>query len=150
MKDLNIIVDGFRLNIRVGVIFKYQEKVLIEVRKDRIGNSVIPGGRIKIGEKSCDALIREIKEELNINLSKDKLKYINTLEYFYEFDNCKVHEIFFIYQYLIDEQMYQKLTKVKENLDNHITEYLFVDNDEFEKYNLLPLEIRDIIKEINL
>ncbi len=68
MKDLNLLIDGYRLNIRVGIIFKYHDKVLIEVRKDRVGNSVIPGGRIKIGEHSSDALIREIKEELNINL----------------------------------------------------------------------------------
>ena len=150
MKDLNLLIDGYRLNIRVGVIFKYHDKVLIEVRKDRVGNSVIPGGRIKIGEHSSDALIREIKEELNINLVKEKLEYVKAEEELFEFDNQQVYEIFFIYKYPVDDTLYNQLIQVKDNLDNHITEYLFVNYDEFDKYDLLPLEIREIIKEIKL
>ena len=73
MEDLSIMVGEYKLNIRVGVIFKYHEKVLIEIRKDRIGNSVIPGGRVKINESSIDALMREIKEEMGLILDKGKL-----------------------------------------------------------------------------
>ncbi len=145
MEDLSIMVGEYKLNIRVGVIFKYQGKVLIEIRKDRVGNSVIPGGRLKISESSCDALIREIKEEMNITLDKEKLIYNNTIEEFFTFDNTKYHEIFFVYKYSVDENFYQKLLSIKDNLDNHITEYIFVDPNEFDKVDLLPLEIRDII-----
>ena len=147
MEDLSIMVGEYKLNIRVGVIFKYQEKCLIEIRKDRIGNSVIPGGRLKIGEHSSDALIREIKEEMGITLEKDKLIYNNTIEEFFTFDNTKFHEIFFVYRYPVDEKFYQELINIPDNLDNHITEYIFVSPEEFEKVDLLPLKIRDIIKE---
>jgi len=147
MKDLSLIVDDYYLNIRVGIIFKYYDKVLIEIRKDRVGNSVIPGGRIKIGEDSSNAIVREIKEEMGITLNKEKLVYIKTLENFFIFENRNVHEIFFVYKYFVDEELYEKLNNVKENLDNHITEYIFIDYKEFEKYDLLPLKIRDIIKE---
>ena len=145
MKDLSIMVDNFKLNIRVGVIFNYQGKTLIEIRKDRVGNSVIPGGRIKIGEHSSDALIREIREEMGITLDKEKLIYKNTIEEFFTFDNTKYHEIFFVYEYPVDATFYNKLISIEDNLDNHITEYIFVSPDEFEKTVLLPLEIRDII-----
>lgn len=147
MKDLSLIVDDYYLNIRVGIIFKYHDKVLIEIRKDRVGNSVIPGGRIKIGEDSSNAIVREIKEEMGITLNKEKLVYIKTLENFFIFENRNVHEIFFVYKYFVDEELYEKLNNVKENLDNHITEYIFINYKEFEKYDLLPLKIRDIIKE---
>ena len=145
MKDLSIMIDDYKLNIRVGVIFKYQGKVLIEIRKDRVGNSVIPGGRIKIGEKSSDALIREIKEEMGIVLDNDKLIYNNTIEEFFTFDNTKFHEIFFVYEYPVDEVFYQELMNIKGNLDNHTTEYIFVSPSEFDNVDLLPLRIRDII-----
>ena len=46
----------------------------------------------------------------------------------------------------MDEADYLNLQKVKENQDTHLTEYLFISDDEFTKYNLLPLEVIDIIK----
>lgn len=145
MRDLSIMVDDYRLNIRVGVIFRYHNKSLIEIRKDRVGNSVIPGGRLKIGEDSASALIREIREEMGITLAKDKLIYNNTLEEFFTFDNVKFHEIFFVYEYPVDDDLYKEIISIEDNLDNHITEYMFVNYDEFDKVNLLPLKIRDII-----
>ena len=48
--DLSLMIDDIRLNIRVGIIFRYNNKTLIEVLKTREGNSVIPGGRVKIDE----------------------------------------------------------------------------------------------------
>ncbi len=145
--DLVLNVDNIVLNIRVGCIFKYDNKVLIEIRKDRVGNSVIPGGRIRIGESSKEALKREIMEEMNICLDDAKIKYYGTLENFFEFDGKKFHEIFFVYKYDVDENDYQRLLEIKENQDNHITDYIFVSYDQFDEVDLLPLEIRDIIKE---
>ncbi len=139
-------VGDYKLNIRVGVIFKYQGKALIEIRKDRVGNSVIPGGRLKAGEASSDALIREINEEMGITLEKDKLIYKNTIEEFFTFDEKKYHEIFFIYEYPVDEEFYHRLLSVKNNKDNSTTEYIFVAPEEFEKVLLLPIRIREIIE----
>ncbi len=145
MEDLSIMVGEYKLNIRVGVIFKYQGKVLIEIRKDRVGNSVIPGGRLKISESSSEALIREIQEEMGLTLEKDKLIYNNTIEEFFTFEGVKYHEIFFVYKYPVDDIFYKKLINVKENIDNYVTDYIFVKPEEFDKVDLLPLEIRDII-----
>ena len=145
MEDLSLMIGEYKLNIRVGVIFKYHGKVLIEIRKDRVGNSVIPGGRLKINESSLDALIREIKEEMRLTLDKDKLIYNNTIEEFFTFEGVKYHEIFFVYKYPVDDLFYEELINVKENQDNFITDYIFVSPDEFDKVDLLPLEIRDII-----
>ena len=146
-RDLVLDIDDIILNIRVGIIFKYKDKVLIEIRKDRTGNSVIPGGRIRIGERSIDALKREIMEEMDILLVDDKIIYKKTMENFFTFDGKKCHEIFFIYEYIVDDEDYQTLLKVKENQDSNITEYIFINYDQFDEVNLLPLEIRDIIKE---
>ncbi len=146
MRDLAIMVDNIKLNMRVGIIFKHQNAVLLEIPRINGGNSVIPGGRIKIDELRYDAIKREIKEELNFNLVDDKIIFKETLEYFFEMDNIKFHEFFFVYEYVMDEDDYQKLLTIKENQDNHKTDYAFVDFNDLEKVNLLPLEIRDIIR----
>ncbi len=143
--DLNILIDGIRLNIRVGIIFKYQGKTLIEIRKDRVGNSVIPGGRLKINESRIDGLKREIMEEMNYSLFDERIKYLDTIESFFTFEGIKVHELFFVYEYEMNEDIYNSLLTIKENQDNHITDYIFVSDNEFDKVNLLPLELRDII-----
>ncbi len=148
MSDLNILIDGMRLNIRVGIIFKYNGKVLIEIRKDRLGNSVIPGGRLKINESRLQALKREIMEEMNYSLDDNKVTYCDLIETFYTFDGIDSHEFFFVYKYEMDEDIYNKLSMIKENQDSGETEYMFVTDDEFDNVNLLPMELRDIIKSI--
>ena len=145
--DLSLMIDDIKLNIRVGIIFRYNNKTLIEVLKSRKGNSVIPGGRVKIDELSTDSLKREMMEEMHFSLVDEKLSFIKKLEYFFEFEGVRVHEFFFVYKYFMEEEDYLNLMKVKENQDNHLTDYLFVNDDEFIKYNLLPLEVIDIIKE---
>ena len=76
-----------------------------------------------------------------------KIIYKKTMENFFTFDGKKCHEIFFIYEYTVDEDDYQTLVKVKENQDNKTTEYIFINYDQFDEVDLLPLEIRNIIKE---
>ena len=80
--DLSLMIDDIRLNIRVGIIFRYNNKTLIEVLKTREGNSVIPGGRVKIDELCVDSLKREIKEEMHYELVDEKISFIKNLEYF--------------------------------------------------------------------
>ena len=146
--DISIMINNIKLNIRVGVIFKYDNKVLVEVPKYNFHNSVIPGGRMKIGEYSIDAIKREINEEMGINLIDDKLTLIKTHEEMFHFDNTDYHEIFFIYKYDVDENDYQELLKIKDNKDNSNSNYKFITKEEFIEYNLLPLDIRDIINTI--
>ena len=96
--DISVVINNIKLNIRVGVIFKYGNETLIELSK--IGsNSVIPGGRIKIGEKSIDAIKREIMEELNFDIGVNKLTFVKIIENFFKLDTNKYHELFFVYNY---------------------------------------------------
>ena len=120
--DLSLMIDDIRLNIRAGIIFRYNNKTLIEVLKTREGNSVIPGGRVKIDELCVDSLKREIKEELHYELVDEKISFIKNLEYFYEYNGEKVHELFFVYKYSMDEEDYlnHNLAKIEEYRKNGI------------------------------
>ncbi len=144
--DLSLIIDGIKLNVRVGIIFKHNDSVLIEMTRVKNGNSVLPGGRVKINELCIDAIKREIKEEMNFVLEDKKIIFRNNLEYFFVFNGEKYHEFFFVYEYLMDESDYNNLLNIKENMDNHASDYFFANFKDLKKFNLLPLEVIDIIK----
>lgn len=143
--DLKIDIDGARLNVRVGVIVRHGDDVVIEI--SNVGrNSVIPGGRIKINEKSSSALIREIKEEMNFELKEEKLKMLKVFENFFNYDNKDFHEIYFLYEYVLDENEFEIMNKLNTNFDNSTTYFKFISKFNLSKYNLLPLELHEIIK----
>ena len=50
-KDLSVMIDDVKLNIRVGAIIKYQDKILVEKNKN-VDFYVVPGGRVKTLENS--------------------------------------------------------------------------------------------------
>ena len=142
--DIKIDIDGIRLNVRVGVIMRFDGQVIIEVSK--IGrNSVVPGGRIHINEKSSDALVREIQEEMHIKLDKNKLKQIKVFENFFKYDEQRVHEIYFLYDYsLTPEEL--KTINLEINEDDETTYFKLVSSNELEKYDLMPVTLHDIIR----
>ena len=144
-KDISLMIDNVKLNIRVGVIFKYHDEVLIELSS--LGyNSVIPGGRLKINEKTYDTAIREIREEMSFNIEKDKLSYLGFLEEFFEIQNIPYHELYFIYNYLVNDNDYQKLKDIKKNLDNTNNYYEFIKINKLKEVNLLPEKLIEMIK----
>lgn len=146
--DLKGMIDDVVFNIRVGVILEHQDEVLIEISK--VGsNSVIPGGRIKTYETSVNAIKREVMEELGYNLNESKLKFIKVLENLFEFEGHKVHELFFVYKYLVDDKEYEALKNIKNNQDNDSTYFEFININDIDKVNLLPLTIIDMIRELH-
>jgi 8-oxo-dGTP pyrophosphatase MutT (NUDIX family) len=60
--------------LRVRVIIKSGDEFLLVKNWFSAGEWQLPGGGMKFGEKPTDTAIREIKEELNINLNKSDLK----------------------------------------------------------------------------
>ena len=94
--DLSVFIDGIRLNVRVGVVLRHGDDVVLEF-SNTAKHVVIPGGRMKIGEPSAEALVREVSEEMGIVLDASKLKFLKCLENFYEYQDYKNHEIYFIF-----------------------------------------------------
>ena len=71
-------------NIMLSVIFikNSEGKYLIQKtskEKGRLYSST--GGHVIHGETGLDTILRELKEELNISISKEKIKYISTFKY---------------------------------------------------------------------
>lgn len=143
MSDLSIIIDGVKFNFRVGLLVKMKKKVLVECNQD-YDFVVLPGGRVKTLESSEDALIREINEEMKIDLTKYNLEFIGIDENFFELDNIKYHELYFIYKIEIDENN-EDFKDGMINYDSKVNYYKWVDILDLKEVNLLPKSLINII-----
>ena len=72
-------MNGTKKIHKVGAAIIRDNKVLV-VKERGWKKYGIPGGTLKSNEKGIDCLTREIKEELNVNVKTDSLKYLGTFE----------------------------------------------------------------------
>ncbi|ANF97834.1 NUDIX hydrolase [Paenibacillus bovis] len=83
-----------KFNFRVAGIAIQDNRVLLHTTvKDDFWN--LPGGRVEFNESTEQAILREIKEELDVEVGSPKLLFIN--EDFFEYDSMQFHEIGFYY-----------------------------------------------------
>lgn len=81
-RDMTVPCEEGMINLRVGAIIMKKGKILM------VGNNIRPeylysvGGRIKFGETSEEAVIREVFEETGVKMEVDRLGFIHE-NYFY-------------------------------------------------------------------
>lgn len=141
-KDLSIMIEDTKLNIRVGAVIEYQDKILIEKNKT-VDFSVIPGGRIKTLENSHTAILREITEELGIDLSKEKFELISLIENFFIFNNTKYHELYFVYKVKLEKEY--NIKNGITNLDTKDSNYYLLNQEELQKENMKPTILKEVV-----
>ena len=75
----------------VAAIIKKEDKIFITRRSDGEFKDMweFPGGKIEAGESKEDALIREIKEELDLDINN--LDYLTTVDYDYPKFHLTMH-----------------------------------------------------------
>ena len=75
----------------VAAIIKKQDKIFITRRSygEFADMWEIPGGKIELGESREEALIREVKEELELDINN--LEYLTTVEYDYPNFHLTMH-----------------------------------------------------------
>lgn len=143
MSDLSIIIDGVKFNFRVGLLVKKKKQVLVECNPD-FDFVVLPGGRVKTLESSEDALIREINEEMKIDLTNYNLEFLGIDENFFELYNIKYHELYFIYKIEIEENN-EDFKDGMINYDSKVNYYKWVNILDLKEVNLLPKSLINII-----
>ena len=129
--DLTIDLDNDKqITIRSCLYIEYNNKVLVEMYKDNYG--CLPGGRLKFAESSNETLIREIKEELGLDLTKYNYTFGSIVESLIE---DKFYIISYVYKLeLNDIELYNKFNNMH-NLDTDDGIYVWINKDEL--YNNL-------------
>ena len=139
--DLRWLVDGMKLNVRVGIMLIKDNKVLLH-KNDNRDNYVLPGGGIHFLESSEEAIIREIKEETGLDIKVDEC--VSTIENIFEHQGIKFHEIYFIYKGTFIDDI--DTSKIINNIEGKPIKYGFVDLDKIDDYYILPVVIQDVLK----
>lgn len=67
--------------ITIIIIENNDNKYLVQkTSKEKGNNYAFTGGHVTYNETSEDAIIREVKEELGIDISKERIKYVTDIE----------------------------------------------------------------------
>ena len=91
-------------------VFQNNSRILVFEGYDKAKDEIFYrplGGGIEFGEKSEDAVRRELKEELNVEIAN--LRYLGMLENIYTFNGGSYHEVVMVYDgALIEPRLYEQ------------------------------------------
>lgn len=142
--DLKFKTETEEFHVRAAGIIKQENKFLIM----KVNNKEyyhIPGGHIETGEDSKQALIREIKEELNINIKEMNLFAIQ--ENFWKANNKNCHGIEFYY--IVNPKADLKTIDYKrienDKGEDKLLEIRWVTKEDLANIDLRPQNIKELL-----
>lgn len=142
-------IEGQRFNFRVAAIFLEAGHVLV-CDEDDDGYSMLPGGRIELGEPSRLSLEREIVEEIGLPAEVGELRL--TSESFYRREGEDFHELglFYICRFTAGDGPDGTVPwRVTHDEDcEHRFHWLALDGDGMERLNLQPRWLRDVLRSL--
>jgi ADP-ribose pyrophosphatase YjhB (NUDIX family) len=127
-------MKNHQFEVCIRAVIYYRNKILVCRHKER-GYYFFPGGHLNFGESIKDALLREMREELNVRVKG--IKFIGLVNNVYEEAGKKHHEINLVFDTKVD-----KITE--DSKENHIDFFLF-DKDKFAKEKILPEALQKAI-----
>jgi 8-oxo-dGTP pyrophosphatase MutT (NUDIX family) len=129
--------------VRAVIINSEKNEILLARQKDR-DYTFLPGGHIEFGESAKHALDREMVEEIGTEGKVGPLLW--TIENVFtdrEGKICHEEALYFIYAY------YKRFYDFKiDSLEEHL-EFLWVNLDDLEFFNLKPALLPDLIRKFN-
>ena len=138
--DIKFEKDDYKFNVRSSCIMKDKkhEKVLLTyMRAIKDHNAfLLPGGRLEILENSEEGILREIKEEVGLNLD---YKLVSIEENIVK--DTKFHMIEFVFYTEIEN--FEMLT----NLDDGWDKFEIVEIKDIDNYDIRPKSVKNLIKE---
>lgn len=132
--------DGLKFNVRSSCIIKdkYHKQVLLsDMRGVKTHKAyILPGGRLDVLENSNEAIIREIQEELGVDINPVLVSVEEIIE-----KSTNFHMLEFIYYAEIDN-----FSLIK-TLDDGWDKFKIVDLNEIDNYDIRPKTVKELIKQ---
>lgn len=91
-KDWLFTIDDYICDLRTAAVLIKDNKILVQCDK---GEYALPGGHVKIGETLEDCLLREIQEEVGVDIKCKRLLWSE--ECFWNWNGKQAHNIAFYY-----------------------------------------------------
>ena len=131
-------------------VFHNRDRILVFKGYDKAKDETFYrplGGGIEFGESSEDAVRRELKEEINVEVGS--LKYLGALENIFTFNGNSYHEIAMIYDgALIDSGLYDQAVIAGREANGDEIRAIWKGLDEFElgKSILYPTGLLELLQ----
>lgn len=142
--DITVDIGNYRLNYRVGALIEHEGKILLHKADDN-DYYAIPGGRVKAGENSDEALKREVKEEMGVNLLIDN--YFGMIENFFNTQEKNYHELMALYHCHFEENcsLYEK-EEIRDIEEHKNLSFFWIPIEEIDTISLRPVALKEEIK----
>ncbi len=131
-----------------GLIIKNEQIVLIKkVGGPYTGKLDLPGGTIEFGERPNEALIREIKEEVGVSVTKYELFDANSVTVKYDHEGVKetVHHLGIFYKIMdYEDEIKENIEITEKNDDSMGAKFYEIKN--LKKSNLSSIAILELEK----
>ena len=144
--DITFKICNVRVNCRAVAIILNEGNILFQKREtDPVW--ALPGGKIAVLEKGQDTINRELNEEIGEPVEVSNLYDVE--ENFFEYNGEQFHEYMFLYLAKLKEYSNLKNEKFFDGVEKkkHL-KFAWFNKEELDKYNVVPIEIKDTLKEI--
>lgn len=106
----------------------------------------LPGGRVMMGERAEDAIIREIKEELEIDASITRPLWLNQGFFTEDVDELQYHELCIYFLMDIEDKFISKMgNKFTLHEGNHTHDFEWLEFESLKDLYFYPLFLKDEI-----
>ncbi len=140
-----------RIRVVVLGVFLNQGKILVFQGKDKVKDETFfrpLGGGVEFGETSENALIREIREELGLEIKEPE--YLGTLENIFVYQGEPGHEVVLIYDaQFVDPKVYEEtnLHYVESDGEDLRCQWLALEDVERQQLRLYPHGLYQLLME---
>lgn len=148
-RDIIFKTEEYIFSYRVAGLLVQNGKVLLQKPVDDDGYA-IPGGHVALGETNEETLIREFKEEIDVDIKVDKLRWIG--EIFFPWGDKPCHQICLFYEVSLTDNINIPLDGTffgTEQLEGESfkLEFSWVDTKEIKNIELYPIEAKEYLYE---
>src|SRR5512139_1947133 len=116
-------------------VFRNQERILVMEGYDPIKKEYFYrplGGAIEFGESGAETVCRELMEEINVEVDRQSLEFLGTLENIFTFNGKPGHEIVLIYDGALKEPgLYDRAVIVGQEVDGEDFRAIWKNINEF-------------------
>lgn len=112
----------------VAVLFSFENQILFTVRnrEPSKGKLDLPGGFVDPNERAEETCVREIKEELGLDIDINQLKYLNSIPNVYPYKDICYHTLDLFFEYRVDRKFDVELAL------SEISQVIWVDVNQLE------------------
>ena len=94
MEDIRVVIGDSKFDVRACGVLSQDNHILSSVESD--GSQTLPGGAVKIGETSKEAVVREFLEETKIRVRVGNL--LAVVENMFNYKDKPYQQIIFVYE----------------------------------------------------